>query len=178
MATIDFEERGPQLGLAGIEDFERSLGRKLPGDYRSFLLDTNGGRPEPNSLTMEKTEVSCGVNQFYSVLDRRGQNDLLTEQAALKSRIPEDMLVIADCEGGNRVCISLRGEDFGSVFFWDHELGLEDDPSSAFFPIAPDFSAFFNALSKLDPSKIVLQPEQIIETWIDPDFLREIKRSK
>src|SRR5215813_9624660 len=178
MTMIDLKERGPHLNLPMIESFERSLGRKLPEEYRGFLLDTNGGRPELNHLRTENRNVSCGVVRFYSILDRAQPNDLLAEQASLKSRIPSDFLVIADCEGGNRLCISLRAEDFGFVFFWDHELYTKSDPPAALFLVARDFSAFFNALSKLDPASIDLNPDQIDEAWIDPAFLDEVDKGE
>jgi len=177
MARINLEERGPQLNLAAIESFERRIGRKLPDQYCRFLLDTNGGKPELNYLATKNSEVSCGVVRFYSILDRTDQYDLLTEQIRLKSRMPRNLLIIADCAGGNRLCISVRAEDFGSIFFWDHELTVKGDPSSGLFLVAPDFAAFFDALVRLDPATVDLQPDQITEAWIDPDFLDEVKKS-
>ena len=52
-------------------------------------------------------------------------------------------LPVADAEGGNPICISTRTDDFGTVWFHDHELDFDED--GAFTQIAPSWDAFIDA---------------------------------
>lgn len=45
MDIDDSNEHG-FLKMGDLEDFEKSLGCKLPEDYRNFLIEHNGGTPE------------------------------------------------------------------------------------------------------------------------------------
>jgi hypothetical protein len=55
----------------------------------------------------------------------------------------------------------------GSVSFWDHET---DDETI----LAPSVEEFVGSL--VEPTPVVLRPEQVKSVWIDPDFLAEQRR--
>ncbi len=38
-----------------------------------------------------------------------------------RERMPSNLIPIAYDPGGNLVCLSTKGKDEGSVYFWDHE---------------------------------------------------------
>lgn len=72
-----------------------------------------------------------------------------------EGRLPEDLLPIANDEGGNLICIGLEGERLDQIFFWDHEE--EADPRQGQVPsynnicfVADWFWEFFNSLHELD----------------------------
>ena len=58
MATR-IESMGPRLAAGDVESFEARLGRRVPDDYRAFLLRTNGGVPEPQDV-----EAMDGSNRW------------------------------------------------------------------------------------------------------------------
>jgi len=55
----------------------------------------------------------------------------------------------------------------GSVSFWDHETNEET-------ALAPSGERFFESL--VEPTPVVLQPSQVKNAWIDPEFLAEQTR--
>lgn len=55
----------------------------------------------------------------------------------------------------------------GSVSFWDHET--EDESV-----LATSVEEFCDSL--VEPTPVVLRPEQVKSVWIDPDFLAEQRR--
>ena len=46
---------------------------------------------------------------------------------ALDGRVPQWLLPVAMDEYGNIFAVSLRADDFGSVWFWDHEEEADED---------------------------------------------------
>ncbi len=161
----------PQIAL-----LEQELGSRLPDDYKQFLLNTNGGVPEPNEFDVPATSTGSGVNIFYGSLAKAHDGDLVYEQILLKDRLPDRLVAIADAEGGNRVCLSSRPEDFGVVFFWDHELESETDQSAPLSRLSSSFAELFSSLRPFDPKNIELKPRQIKKAWISPEFLQNIQK--
>lgn len=129
---------GP-LTEAALEDFERELGAPLPTDYRAFLLQHNGGTPQPacfmapadplegDDAPLFGREVVCFFSLHFNTWDdsteegslafplQEAWRDLRTEQ-------PEsNLLPIGKDWSGNYICIAYTGEDRGSVLFYDHE---------------------------------------------------------
>jgi SMI1-KNR4 cell-wall len=108
----------------------------LPGDYRAFLQQHNGGFVDEFRYTFLtgvpfKTEKidnasrnDCPV-EFYgfaTVESRKDYpEDLLQVMVDHKSEsfLPRDVIAIARCVQNSLVCLSLRPEDRGSMYYWD-----------------------------------------------------------
>jgi len=68
-------------------------------------------------------------------------------------RHPSWLLPVAQDEYGNLFCLSLRDEDFGTVWFWDHEEEAdEDEPPTEdnVSQIATDWRAFIERLGPIE----------------------------
>ena len=37
-----------------------------------------------------------------------------------KDRIPNDLIPIAECPGGDQLCIGIKNKAFGKIYYWDH----------------------------------------------------------
>lgn len=178
--AIKLTKSGPRIEEATVLRFESELGTHLPGDYRAFLLQHNGGVPETNDFDLPSGGGS-GVNLFYGLsglTDPVQPSDLRAERKRMVGRVPGHILPIGDAEGGNLVCISLSGQDRGAVYFWDHEEEAEEEESPSYqnlFKLADNFSDFWKNLREFDSTKVDVKPEQVLESWIDPDFLKQLK---
>ncbi len=75
-------------------------------------------------------------------------------------------LPVADAEGGNPICISLRTEDFGTVWFHDHELDFDED--GAFTQIAPSWDAFIDATQP--DTTPTPAPAQTAKVWVSAEM--------
>ena len=60
-------------------------------------------------------------------VDREDSDDLVRSCGHLAPLLGLGFLPVADAEGGNPICISLRTEDFGTVWFHDHELDFDEE---------------------------------------------------
>lgn len=167
-----------KIALQAIEGFETAIGKKLPDDYKTFLLTFNGGKPGSNEFPIPDQQNAAGVDLFYGILEKREWGDLRLRRAELNDRVPKDVLPIGDASCGNVVCLSLQPKTFGQVFFWDHELEAEEGETAIFsnlFRIGNSFSDFFESLKKFDVSQVKLKPGQVKKAWINPDFLKAQK---
>jgi uncharacterized protein (TIGR02996 family) len=73
---LRFKERGPVIDAAEIDQVEQRLGGKFSHDFRAFLLNYNGGTPEPPHLpypgSVGWTDLDLEIRQFYTA-SRRGE---------------------------------------------------------------------------------------------------------
>lgn len=152
---ITVNSSGEKIDVFDLKRLEESLGLVLPEDYKEFLLGFNGGVPvesyvdfEANSLKVPGEEVK----RFYGV-GVKPTNDIEHKCRTIGGYIPEGFIYIANTHGGNFFLISLRNENYGHVFYKDHEIeDVEDyDPMSGRLPdsiieVAPSFGDFLEML--------------------------------
>ena len=53
MTTIHNSLPAGTTNESAIQEFEKLIGHRLPDDYREFLLEFNGGHPEPNTFMLD-----------------------------------------------------------------------------------------------------------------------------
>jgi hypothetical protein len=131
---------------AQIVAFETYIGHKLPTDYRQFLLQHNGGHPEPDAFLLnagygeEENTVMC----FFPLRDLKLGNVTVGDLEELRSwplhcawddlqsdlehvyseaGIDEPLLPIGTDGSSNYFCIVLDGTRAGAVVLVDHETG-------------------------------------------------------
>ncbi len=150
---ITFYNMERDVNSIEIEEIEQMLGLKLPNQYREHLLKYNGGQCEPNIFIFNengKLSDSC-IDWFLAIYEGEydNLNRYIIEYKIENKRLPEMVLPIAHDPGGNLICISCSGEDYGKVYFWDHER--EMDASIGFsnlFFVANSFNEFIDNLKE------------------------------
>lgn len=111
------ENPGKSLTEKDLEAVEKKLDVKLPASYRGFLLESNGGRPEPHTS-------GTPIHTFYRVGGKNDGYSLLPETKRMwkRSDIPREMIEIACGVFGDGICLVVAGPKTGQVWFWDHEV--------------------------------------------------------
>ena len=109
----------------------------------------NGEELKPNCFNFaEATQVSL-VHHLYKLNSKNRYDDLVRTVKLFTNRIPHNYLSIADDPFGNQICLAIKGENYGKVFFWDHEFekdeGEPPDTSNMSF-IADNFDEFLSTL--------------------------------
>jgi len=123
------ERRGPTATDADVRRFEQRLGSELPGDYRQFLLDINGGRTAETHCTFtmqrgtRRTEGS--LNTLHSLGEPDSPRDLEAHQFPRREDYPENALRIGYDDGGSAIVLILSGPHRSELWLLD-----QSDPRS------------------------------------------------
>lgn len=132
-----------QVSIERIALFEQAIGYKLPDEYKEFIIQYNGGRPERRVFDIPRLRDIDELNYFYGI-DAVELYDLYKIYTIYKERIPAGLLPIADDPFDNQVCISLIGVSRGNIYFWDHEL----EHLKKVTILSNSFDSFLNNLRK------------------------------
>ncbi len=122
---MKYHNSSPSIAEADIENLEQILQCTFPSDYRTFLLEINGGQPEHN-LFRAPVPGSTGpieifVHYFLGIDKEDSDSDLLVNRSMLVDRIPRELLAIAHDGIGNVFCIGLSGDLRGKICIWLHD---------------------------------------------------------
>lgn len=143
--------------------FERTLGCRLPEEYRQYLLDHNGSRFEREIIA----EQGLGVHHLFSLyhgpdFQRLESNWCLSDYYDLKhlSGKLKRYLVFGDCSTGDLLLLNLVT---GAVELFDHEaagsrgfFGFFGNPLRGISPLASGFDSFVNGLISSEESLAML----------------------
>jgi hypothetical protein len=146
-----FSECGPPIEDDDVRAIEQTIGFVLPGGYREFLLAQNGGRPEPEGFPIEDLANNpYGMIQvFYRIDGEIESSNIDWNYHLTRGRLPDNLLPIASDGGGDHICLSLYGDDAGSVVFWDcHQETQEPSYDNVYF-IAKSFEEFLEGIQDL-----------------------------
>jgi len=163
MTSLIFESDNELPSSEEIADFEMKIDFKLPSEYKSFLLSTNGGEPEnkddlrceanwTNQGSSEQIE-SVGIDYLFSLGIEENENigmGLLYnyETFTLEQRVPRGTIPIALDGVGNRYLLSLNQQDFGAIYYWYASFEVDNAPSlgnTNVAAIAKSFDVFLNS---------------------------------
>lgn len=137
-----------------IATFEKRLGSPLPGEYRQFLLTTNGGRPNPDCVAVPGVEGidNVGVGTLFHLQPAKAAAEELGYELENAGKLlPDGHLPIAG--SSDLFTLSLKPETHGCVFWWFHETEEVDDEGSylesAGYLLAGSFDEFLTRIAGL-----------------------------
>ena len=119
---IEFDPSDKVCDTQRLAEFEQRIGVRLPGDYRSWLENTHSLMPT------DMITVCNGVVTQFLGCNARIKCDVTTWHDVVANgfikMIPPEFHVVGLGSGGD-LCLLLSGEDFGSVWWADYDLGDE-----------------------------------------------------
>ena len=152
---IDIEDKFETTNIEKVNAFEQQINVKLPKNYVEFLLLYNGGRFKQEVYSMiEPIYGTSGVSEggiswFYTLAEDYHYN-LFKNYQTFKKRIPKELIPIGSDSCGNQICLAVGGDNYGKVYFWNHDWENDDDEQepdySNVYLIANNFTEFVNKL--------------------------------
>jgi hypothetical protein len=153
--TIKIVESKAHTTIEKVEEFETLIGRILPDEYKQFLLQHNGGSPQPPGFKFVLKDDDWDmamVAWFLALFD--GEYVNITDYFyTYQDRIPKDMLAIAHDPGGSLILLGLEGNKKGKVFFWLQELEEDDGEPPTYDNVAfvaNSFNEFLNSFTEVE----------------------------
>jgi hypothetical protein len=149
------EDVGPKITRLDIKAMENKISVFLPEDYKIFLLESNGGAPNPRYFLIEGWENNDkgGIDTFYgfSYIVQGFKYDLEEHFETYKGRIPTNLFPIACTGMGDVIVLSVAGYDKGKVYIWDHEQEHFPPTYDNIYKIADSFREFIDSIHYYDP---------------------------
>lgn len=146
---LSMSDTGPRLSEEDLRRLESKIECRLPQQYMNFLLQHNGGLPEPSwfKIQWRGQEWAEGweadtVEYFLSIYDEPDAN-FLNYFETFEGRIPRDTIAIAFDPGGNLILLGTGDKNRGNVFFWMHSYETYEDEE-------PDYSNVGFVANSLD----------------------------
>jgi uncharacterized protein (TIGR02996 family) len=185
----------PALQPSDLAWLEKRFGISLPADYQAFLLNYNGGRPEPDHyrITGRAYDSWCyesllGLGVMWAARDSEidwWEYDVVWNLQDLESRRRETtaegerwrgkphrhfMVIGFGPPDGllEMVCLGCGGDVLGQVFLVTPWLCNEDDED--YRVVAPSFATFLGMLTDYDPDHvkaIKIGDVEVLRRWLD-----------
>jgi hypothetical protein len=141
--------RGSKLdSFKPISDVEKMIGRKLPATYVQMVLDNDGGRPDPSSVTLflpargMVEEVEC--SKFIAFVDEiPGISMLEYNVPGSTPLLPDSVYAFGVDPGGYLFCFDYRRSEDPAVVLVVNDA---DEDVDSVIPVADDFDAFWSSL--------------------------------
>lgn len=150
----NFVDSKPQINQDILKSIESYFNIKLPNTYKDYLLEVNGGISKRNIFFFKNGENGSVTHHWYGIRSEP-YFSLLSSMYERGIRYPNNFIAICDDSFGNKVLLSIRGSDYGKLYFWDHEResyeGEKPDYSNLTL-IADSFEEFINNLKSEEDS--------------------------
>ncbi|KMK90999.1 SMI1/KNR4 family protein [Rossellomorea marisflavi] len=156
----------------------------LPFDYKDFLIKYSplnfydAAIHLIPSLSKNTIDEPLSLINFYGFSP--GTSNLLTVMKRYRDRIPEDMIPIAECPGGDQICIGTGNEVFGKIYYWNHDkeklhVNSQEDMWGPVTLIYPSFYDLIMSIQRVEDTEDMENPT-IVEMKISDAFLARIKK--
>ena len=136
-----------------IQEFEEEYNVKVPEDFASFLLVTNGGYTKQFLCTPDFEEVdnegnafmqSANPDQFYSLEEIKEEYLMNEDDPVFESKY----IPIALTGSGSYILLDAR-DNVGEIYFANHEL-YDDNDMYIITKLADSFSDFADELKPFE----------------------------
>ncbi len=139
---MKIEKIHESLSIENLESFEHKHNITLPKDYRDFLLEYNGGYPDPGTYKISEELGESILNIFYGI---GSMYDNLEKKFDIFDEVLEiGFIPIADDPSGNQICIGIMKEYFGQIYHWAHDE--EQDGMENMYFLSSNFKNFLDSL--------------------------------
>ncbi len=152
MASDDpelWKNEGSPLSEAQVIHLEHTIGRKLPDDYRAFLLQRNGGTPRYRDAFRVKnwrgSDNVFGLQCLFGIHRSTETENIDGCVNVYRGRIPKAMLPVGCTDFGDLILLDLNEQPNG-VFLWDHENEPDSGEMSNVYRISSSFQSFLESL--------------------------------
>ncbi|WP_216700645.1 SMI1/KNR4 family protein [Priestia filamentosa] len=159
----------PATNEQDIQAFEKGYNLSLPLEYKTFILQHNGGEPKWNKIKMYDTkhDASLGtiVKSFLPLYKEAEDNlEAMYVKYAKEKVIPAKFLPVAFDPRKDLFCLSLRKRDYGAVYYFEiDDFDKENLKEEGRILAAASFPKFLDALAPeydmvLNPTELVPPP--------------------
>ncbi len=119
-------EENISVNLEDIKKLENKLGCSFPKDYKKYMIEKGGGKPKKRFIK-NKDYI---IQKVFPIRD--SSRSVYNVYSRVGDVIGEGVVPVAQDPFGNMFCIAISGNEYGSVYFWDHEMASKTKISNSF----------------------------------------------
>lgn len=108
-----------------LSEFEDEFNVKLPEQYREFMIKYNGGYVDPCIFNLDVIDDATVLKKLYP-LKSEEEVDLYYVNDLHDGFISDRFITIGNDPGGSGICLGVKGDVRGKVYFFDRESDYED----------------------------------------------------
>jgi hypothetical protein len=109
-----------------LHAIETALGVRLPGEYREFV-QRYGVSAFGELVQFKSIEGAVEPLSHFFGSKSAGSNSLMWNIGKYQGRMPDTIIPIADDGGGNQICLGIKGNERGKVYYWDHDNEWDEE---------------------------------------------------
>ncbi len=130
---------------SAIVEFETKYNIQLPLDYKNLLLGKI--KIDGDKIFYSNDVIDVVLSEFLPLMESGNSVEQCYIDFKIESSfLPENFIQIADDAFGNFICISVGGNDYGSIYFYDHEIFDEEDAEPDGILLEKDLITFMSKL--------------------------------
>ena len=141
---------GKNLTEQELRSFEQKFNIVMPKNIKEYYLTYNGGLPEKD-LFKQNEKCTFFVNYFLPIMSPDG---LSVEKVLFllndEKTFPSWLIPFANDESGNFFCYSLRKQDNGAIYYYNHEFEYGESPEDHITFLTDSVLKFINGLQAGD----------------------------
>ena len=143
---LKMTESGPDISYEDIKSFEAQNGITLPDEYKKFLLNLNGGKPEYNLITIpEWAGKESDIDYMLSLCSDIYSIQWYRNECILETN--NDYLIFAICGDGNKILLGINSINYGQIYFWDSSPDYEEENNGkTVYFLAESFNKFLEMI--------------------------------
>ena len=128
-----------------VAALENQIGYDFPEDFRTFLLETNGGQPVKYHLVrIEECKDDVLMHVFLGIGTTPSIEETLDN---IGDELPDGFIVIASDPGGNKFLMDLSEGEPTPIYYWDRVRVFKKSKRKAnTYEIASNFTEFMGML--------------------------------
>jgi hypothetical protein len=136
-----------------LDAFESRLELNLPKMYREFLIELNGGTPNPSHVHFLNDDLQASTQLRYlpGIHDGEDWARLPWYVEQYHHRVPIGYIPIGIDTLGSLFLMSVQGPMSGRVYFWDHNLEHAPPTFDNMSFVAANFTDFLDKLGEASP---------------------------
>lgn len=127
-----------------VANFEQEIGFSLPDDYRSFIMDKNGGTCQGGVIS-QAAPGDFLVDCLFGLVSK-DEMSLRFWFQELNGEIPEKSLIIGSDAGGGFLLLCMK-KGMEGIYYYDHSylFPTSNDDMNTYF-VCSSFSELFSEL--------------------------------
>ena len=146
--TNRFKHSGKVLNNNDFIQIESKYNFKFPKEVKELYMEFNGGEPE-KYIYIDEDGDDYVVQKILSIkYSEKFTNTLegYIESFRRDNIIPNWLIPFGYDPGGNIYCFSLQNDEFGTIYFWDHEYDENEDIDDHLIYLCDSILEFVNSL--------------------------------